>query len=253
MKTIRVENEGHVARIVLDRPAQRNAINEQMLYELQNACRALGVSKEVRCVIVTGSAAGNAFAAGADITAMQNMTYEQARAFAGLGCETFRMLEQLEQPVIAAVNGYALGGGMELALACDIRVAYDTAVFGLPETTLGVMPGFGGTIRLRELIGRGRASEMIFTGRQVSAREALEYGLVNACFKEDMFAEETKKLTDILCRNAPVGMKNAKKSMKQKEFVVENMYFAQLFLTKDQKTGMNNFNHKRKTEFFLGE
>lgn len=253
METIRIEIEENVARIVLDRPAQRNALNEQMLFELQEACQKLNGNREVRCVIVTGSEEGRAFAAGADIAAMEKMTYEQACAFAQLGCETLRMLEQLEQPVVAAVNGYALGGGMEIALACDIRLAYDTAAFGLPETTLGVMPGFGGTVRLRELVGRGRAAEMIFTGKMISAHEALQYGLINACFEKDVFAQEVAKLAHTLCANAPLGIRNAKKAMTQKKFITENMYFAQLFLTKDQKTGMGDFNRKKKTEYFSGE
>ena len=163
------------------------------------------------------------------------------------------MVEQLEQPVIAAVNGYALGGGMELALACDIRIADESAVFGLPETTLGVMPGFGGTVRLKELIGYGRAAELIFTGKKLGAQEAAACGLVNACFGKDAFEERVMELAQNLCANAPLGIRNAKKSMKRHDYETENMYFAQLFLTNDQKRGMRSFNRKEKTEYFSGE
>jgi len=253
METIRLEKKGGIALITLDRPKQRNAINERMLHELQEICRKINGQKDVRCVVVTGSKEGKAFAAGADIAAMENMTYQQANAFARLGCEAFHMVEQLEQPVIAAVNGYALGGGMELALACDIRIADESAVFGLPETTLGVMPGFGGTVRLKELIGYGRAAELIFTGKKLGAQEAVACGLANACFGKDAFGERVMELAQNLCANAPLGIRNAKKSMKRHDYETENMYFAQLFLTNDQKRGMRSFNRKEKTEYFSGE
>ena len=144
METIRIEQKEDIVVIKLNRPGQRNALNRRMLVELREAVSILREKKDMRCAIVTGSSEGKAFAAGADISEMQQMTFREAEDFARFGCETFRMLEELEQPVIAAINGYALGGGLELALACDLRVACTTAMLGLPETTLGIMPGFGG-------------------------------------------------------------------------------------------------------------
>lgn len=253
METIRIETKKDMAFITLDRPKQRNAINEQMLYELQEVCREIDGKKDVRCVVITGSEDGKAFAAGADIAAMESMSYKQAKDFAYLGCETMRMIERLKQPVIAAVNGYALGGGMELALACDIRIADDSAVFGLPETTLGVMPGFGGTVRLSEAVGYGRAAEMIFTGKRLNANEAQTCGLINACFEKNVLGQKVEEIAQTICNNAPLGIRNAKQSMRQQNYEMENMYFAQLFLTDDQKTGMRNFNNKKRTEYFSGE
>ena len=254
MDTIRIEKNEGVAVVTLDRVARKNAINEQMLRELGETFRGFDGNREIRCIVITGNAEGRAFAAGADIAAMEKMDYERAKAFAQLGCETFQMLETMDQPVIAAINGYALGGGMELALACDIRVAAEHAKMGLPETTLGVMPGFGGTERLGRLAGYGRAAEMIFTGKVITAQDAQKMGIINECWEEDVFWENTMKLARVLCRNAPLGIRNAKKAMKQSGgYAVENLYFAQLFLTKDQKTGMNDFVNKRKTKHFSGE
>lgn len=254
METIRIEQKEDIVVIKLNRPGQRNALNRRMLVELREAVSILREKKDMRCAIVTGSSEGKAFAAGADISEMQQMTFREAEDFARFGCETFRMLEELEQPVIAAINGYALGGGLELALACDLRVACTTAMLGLPETTLGIMPGFGGAGRLKELIGYANAAELIFTGKQVEACKARELGLLNAVWETETFWENTVQLAQEMCANAPYGVRNAKKTMKKtKGDELETLYFARLFLTKDQKTGMENFVKKQKTKHFWGE
>ena len=178
MSFVTSHQEGSILTLTLDRPQALNALNGQVLEDLDEALN--GVDRNtVRCLILTG-AGYRAFAAGADIAAMANMTEDQAAAFSRRGNEVFRRLETFPLPTIAAVNGYALGGGCELAMACDIRLCSENAVFGQPEVTLGITPGFGGTQRLMRLVGMGKAKELIFSARNVKAPEALEMGLVNA-------------------------------------------------------------------------
>ena len=171
--------EGPILTLTLDRPEALNALNAQVLEDIDAALAAVDL-ETVRCLIITGTGE-KAFAAGADIAAMANMTAEEAADFSRRGNEVFRRIETFPLPTIAAVNGYALGGGCELSMACDIRLCSENAVFGQPEVTLGITPGFGGTQRLMRFIGMGRAKELIFSARTVKAPEALEMGLSTPC------------------------------------------------------------------------
>lgn len=253
METIQLEKGGGVAVLELYRPHALNALNTEMLRELDATLTELEQDKEVRCLVITGSGE-RAFAAGADIAEMADMNEQEAKEFAKFGCDVFDKLENLHCPVIAAVNGFCLGGGMELALACDMRLASMSAKFGLPEVTLGVMPGFGGTRRLAKLAGTGTASEMMFTGGVVDAQYALEKGIVNSCCEDDELRGIARNLAEKIAKNAPIAIAAAKKSMWHAGATeVENTLFAALFDTKDQKTGMHNFVNKIKTERFDGE
>lgn len=177
-QNILVEARGAIAIVTINRPKALNALNSTTLAELGEALTTLAGSSQVRVIVLTGSGE-KAFVAGADVTDMQAMSPVEARAFAHRGATVFSQLENLPQPVIAAVNGFALGGGCELAMACDIRIAAETAKFAQPETGLGITPGFGGTQRLPRLVGQGRAMELLFTGDTIDATEALRIGLVN--------------------------------------------------------------------------
>ena len=184
--------EGPILTLTLNRPEALNALNAQVLDDLDATLDAVDLNT-VRCLIFTG-AGDKAFAAGADIAAMANMTPEEAAAFSRRGNEVFRRIETFPLPTVAAVNGYALGGGCELAMACDIRLCSENAVFGQPEVTLGITPGFGGTQRLMRLVGMGKAKELIFSARTVKAAEALSMGLVNAVYPPEELLPAARKL-----------------------------------------------------------
>ncbi|MBQ2401144.1 MAG: enoyl-CoA hydratase/isomerase family protein, partial [Lachnospiraceae bacterium] len=177
MDFVKYNVEGHIGFITIDRPKALNALNTQVLHELDETINAIDIN-EVRCVIVTGGGE-KAFVAGADIAAMSKMTKDEGQRFGKVGNDVFRKLEMLPIPTIAAVNGYALGGGSELAMSCDIRYCSDNAVFGMPEVSLGITPGFGGTQRLVRIVGTGMAKEMVFSAKNIKADKALEIGLVN--------------------------------------------------------------------------
>jgi len=206
-------------------------------------------------VIITGSGE-KAFVAGADIQEMRDMNSVQALAFSRLGHQTMKMIEDLDRPVIAAVNGFALGGGSEIALACDFIYASDNAKFGLPEATLGVFPGFGGTQRLPRLIGKGKAKELIMTGKMIGAQEALHLGIVNRLFPPASLMEETKKVATQIAGNGPIGVRLAKMVVNNGFDVglgeacsMESIAFSVCFATEDQKEGMKAFGEKRKPSY----
>jgi len=254
-QNIRCEREGDVVTIVIDRPKALNALDALTLEELAGAVAELGADRSARAVIVTG-AGEKAFVAGADIAAMEAMSAVEARRFAQLGQKTFRDLELLPQPVIAAVNGFALGGGLELALACDWMIASDKARFGQPEINLGIVPGFGGTQRLPRRVGTGRAREMIYTGEMIGAETALRIGLVNQVTTPDELLPRAKEVAAALAAKAPVAMQLAKSAIDAAGDLdltsgcrYESEVFAVCFGTEDRGEGMSAFLAKRKAIF----
>jgi enoyl-CoA hydratase len=246
---------GAVATVTISRPAVLNALDEQTLRELGAVLAALGESPIVRCVILTG-AGEKAFVAGADIGGMSALGPRQARAFAELGHEIGDAIESLPVPVIAAVNGFALGGGCELALACDFIYAARNARFGQPEVNLGVIPGFGGTQRLPRRVGVARARELIYTGAIIGADEALRIGLVNAVVEPADLMPRVHAVADLIAAKAPLAIADAKRAMRHgadlplaEAHELERQLFAGLFATDDQKEGMRAFVEKRAAKF----
>lgn len=258
MELLKLSKEGYVAVVAISRPDALNALNSALLAELCSCFEALSHEGSVRAVVLTGE--GKAFAAGADIGEMKDFSPSQALSYAAKGAAAFAAIEHLPQPVIAAVNGYALGGGCELALACDIRVASEKAVFAQPETGLGITPGFGGTQRLPRAVGMGWAMEIILTGRKVGAEEALGMGLVNAVYPAGRLMEEAMRLAESIAKNAPVAIRAAKRAIRQgiqrgleSDIAGEAELFAACFDTQDQKDAMQAFTEKRKLEGFQGK
>ena len=251
MSFVLSQQEGSILTLTLNRPEALNALNAQVLADIDRALDAVDLAS-VRCVLFTG-AGEKAFAAGADIAAMADMTPEEAAAFSRRGNAVFRRIETLPCPTIAAVNGYALGGGCELAMACDIRLCAENAVFGQPEVTLGITPGFGGTQRLMRLVGMGRAKELIFSARNVKAPEALSMGLVNGVYPAEELLPAAKKLAERIARNAPLAVRACKAAMSEgvdlpmdEAIGAEVRAFSGCFATQDQKRGMQAFLNKQK-------
>jgi len=251
MSFVQSSQEGSILTLTLNRPEALNALNAQVLADIDRALDAVDLAS-VRCVLFTG-AGEKAFAAGADIAAMADMTPEEAAAFSRRGNAVFRRIETLPCPTIAAVNGYALGGGCELAMACDIRLCAENAVFGQPEVTLGITPGFGGTQRLMRLVGMGRAKELIFSARNVKAPEALSMGLVNGVYPAEELLPAAKKLAERIARNAPLAVRACKAAMSEgvdlpmdEAIGAEVRAFSGCFATQDQKRGMQAFLNKQK-------
>ena len=255
MSFVTSTQEGPILTLTLNRPEALNALNAQVLDDLDAALDAVDLNT-VRCLIFTGTG-DKAFAAGADIAAMANMTPEEAAAFSRRGNEVFRRIETFPLPTIAAVNGYALGGGCELAMACDMRLCSETAVFGQPEVTLGITPGFGGTQRLMRLVGMGKAKELIFSARNVKAPKALEIGLVNAVYPPEELLPAAKKLGARIAKNAPIAVRACKAAMNEgidlpmdEAVDAEIREFSGCFETEDQKRGMAAFLSKQKNVEF---
>ena len=256
MSFVTSTQEGPILTLTLNRPEALNALNAQVLDDLDAALDAVDLSA-VRCLIFTGSGE-KAFAAGADIAAMADMDPEAAAAFSRRGNEVFRRIETFPLPTVAAVNGYALGGGCELAMASDIRLCSENAVFGQPEVTLGITPGFGGTQRLMRLVGMGKAKELIFSARTVKAPEALEMGLVNAVYPAEELLPAAKKLAARIVQNAPIAVRACKAAMSEgvdlpmdQAVDAEVREFSGCFETEDQKRGMQGFLNKQKNiEFY---
>jgi enoyl-CoA hydratase len=249
-----VDAGGAIATVTIDRPPV-NALDDVTLRALFEAFEGLGGSPLVRCVILTGAGA-KAFVAGADIAAMSALGPREARALAELGHQVGDTIEALTVPVIAAVGGVALGGGCELALACDFIYAASTARFGQPEVNLGVIPGFGGTQRLARRVGLGRARELIYTGAIISAEEALRIGLVNAVVEPDELLPRVRAVAEIIARKGPLAVADAKRAMRlgsdlplSEAHALERQLFAGLFATADQKEGMQAFIEKRPPNF----
>ena len=254
-KNLILEVEEGIALLKINRPKVLNALNRETLLELQQALKEVEERKDVRVVILTGEGE-KSFVAGADIAEMKDMTPAQALAFSQLGHATLGMIENLSKPVIAAVNGYALGGGLEIALACDFIYASQQAKLGVPEGTLGIFPGFGGTQRLPRLIGKGRAKELIFTGEMVDAQMAHELGIVNKVFPPERLLEEVKNTARRIAQNGPVAVSMAKGSVNagynlgtEEGEAIEITIWANCFATHDQKEGMGAFLEKRRPQF----
>ncbi len=255
MAFVELEVKGQIGVLTINRPEALNALNDKVISELDKVLDSVDVNA-VRCLIVTG-AGQKAFVAGADIAQMSGLTKAEGEAFGKLGNDVFRKLETLPIPTIAAVNGFALGGGCELSMSCDIRLCSDTAVFGQPEVGLGITPGFGGTQRLARLIGMGKAKELIYTARNIKAPEALACGLVQAVYPADELMAEAEKMAGRIAGNAPIAVRACKKAINDglqvdmdKAIVVEEKLFGSCFETKDQQNAMAAFVEKRKHDPF---
>lgn len=256
MENIQFEKTGHVAVIKVSRPRALNALNSQTLIELDQTIDIIANDKDIYCLVITGEGE-KAFVAGADISEMKDLDAFEGRKFGVLGNRVFRKIELLDIPVIAAVNGFALGGGCELSLSCDIRIASENAKFGQPEVSLGITPGFGGTQRLARVVGIGKAKEMIYTGSNIKAQEAFEIGLVNKVVPKENLMEEVMNMAERIASNAPIAVKMCKAAINRgmqtdvdTAINYESEVFAQCFATQDQKDAMTAFVEKRKLEKF---
>ena len=251
MEFITYEQEEFVGIITINRPKALNALNSTVLDELNETLDNIDVNT-TRCLILTG-AGDKSFVAGADIGEMSTLTKAEGEAFGKKGNDVFRKLETFPIPVIAAINGFALGGGCEISLSCDIRICSDNAVFGQPEVGLGITPGFGGTQRLARTVGVGMAKQMIYSARNIKADEAYRIGLVNAVYPQEERMDQAKKLASTIAKNAPIAVRNCKKAINDglqvdmdQAIVIEEMLFGDCFETEDQKAGMGNFLEKDK-------
>lgn len=258
MEFIVYEQKGAVGVITINREKALNALNSTVLEELDKTLDAVNLD-EVRCLILTG-AGQKSFVAGADIGEMSSLTKAEGEAFGKKGNDVFRKLEVFPVPVIAAVNGFALGGGCEIAMSCDIRICSDNAVFGQPEVGLGITPGFGGTQRLARLVGAGMAKQMIYTARNIKADEAFRIGLVNAVYTQEELMPAAEKMAAGIAKNAPIAVRNCKKAINDgldatmdEAIVIEEKLFGDCFESYDQKEGMAAFLEKRKVEQFLNK
>jgi enoyl-CoA hydratase len=247
--------DGAVATVTINRPKALNALNQETLEEMLRCFRELAQNQAIRVVIVTGGG-DKAFVAGADIAFMEKLSPLGARCFAMLGQQVLSTIENLPQPVIAAVNGFALGGGCELALACDIRLASENARFGQPEVNLGVLPGFAGTQRLPRLIGRGRANELLFTGDIIDAQEAARIGLVNRVVPQAQLLASCREMAERIASRGPVAVRLCKEAVNNgveidlaRACQYEVDQFALCFTSDEQKEGMRAFLEKRPAKF----
>lgn len=257
-ETIEFEKNGSLAKITINRPKALNALNRQVLTELNECLNTVDADKELRCLILTGSG-DKSFVAGADIKEMEDLNSDEAREFSKLGQSVFRRLEILKIPVIAAVNGFALGGGLELAMGCDFIVASDNARFGLPEVSLGLIPGFGGTVRLSKYVGLAKAKEMTYSARHYKADAALSMGLVSSVVPSEELMATVEKMASGICSQGPVAVAHAKLAINEANDLavdagmeMERSQFGALFATKDKDIGIKAFINKEKPNF-VGE
>ena len=251
MSFIKYEQKDAIAVLTIDRERALNALNSEVLGELGAAIDAIDLDV-VRCLIITG-AGQKSFVAGE----MSTLSKAEGEAFGKKGNDVFRKIEKLPIPVIAAVNGFALGGGCELSMSCDIRLASENAVFGQPETGLGITPGFGGTQRLARIIPVGKAKEMLYAGTKIKADEALSLGLVNAVYPSEELLPAAEKLASKIARNAPIAVRASKKAVDEglqvsidEAIVIEEKLFGSCFETEDQRNGMAAFLNKEKAPAF---
>lgn len=244
------EVKGAVGIVTINRPKALNALNSEVLDDLSSVFDGIDL-ETVRCVVLTG-AGDKSFVAGADIGEMSTLTKAEGEAFGKKGNDVFRKIETFPLPVIAAINGFALGGGNELAMSCDFRICSENAVFGQPEVGLGITPGFGGTQRLARLVGAGYAKYMIYTARNIKADEAYRIGLVNQVVPAEELMATAEKLASIIAGNAPIAVRNCKKAVNDglevnmdDALVVEEKLFGDCFQSWDQQEGMANFLRKK--------
>ena len=254
-ETVKVEREQSIVWITLNRPHRLNAFNDVLMDELSEVLDTVDKDASVRCVIITGEG-DRAFSAGADITAFPKVTPVLAAEFSRRGQKVFSKVEELSKPVIAAINGYALGGGLELALACDFRIASEHAELGNPEVNLGMIPGWGGTQRLVRIVGLRNAKRIVMLGDRIKADEALKMGLVDKVVPFEKLREEAKALAQRLCEGPPIALKYAKHAVNFGSQVplefglrIEAGLMALLFSTQDIKRGIEAFMSRRKPEF----
>ncbi|MHB8926183.1 MAG: enoyl-CoA hydratase-related protein [Bacillota bacterium] len=252
---VHTAREATVTILTIDRQSALNALNARVLQELLAGVREFEADPEARVMIITG-AGEKAFVAGADIAAMSKMSVREGREFADLGQSVFSAIENTPKPVIAAINGYALGGGCELAMACDIRIASEKAKIGQPEVNLGIIPGFGGTQRLPRLVGRGKAKELIFSAVALDAASAEKIGLVDAVVPADQLLAKVRELAALIASKGPVAVSLAKAAINrgldvdlQSGLAYEAAVFGECFSTEDQREGMEAFLSKKKAEF----
>ncbi len=246
MEFIKYEVEDKIAIITISREKALNALNSQVLEELDQTLDNIDLDA-IRCVILTG-AGEKSFVAGADIGEMSTLTKAEGEAFGKKGNDVFLKLAKLPIPTIAAVNGFALGGGCEISMSCDIRICSDNAMFGQPEVGLGITPGFGGTQRLPRLVPMGMAKQLIFGARNIKADEAFRIGLVNAVYPQAELMEQAKKMANGIAAQAPIAVRNCKKAINEgyqmdidSAVALEEKLFGDCFETEDQKAGMGNF------------
>ena len=254
MTNVLLEKKGHIAVATINRPKALNALNSQVLEDIDQLVERVKADDEIRALVITGSGE-KAFVAGADIAEMSTLTKEGGEAFGKHGNDVFRRIETLPIPTIAAVNGFALGGGCELSMSCDIRLCADTAVFGQPETGLGITPGFGGTQRLARLVSPGMAKQLIYSAKNIKADEAYRIGLVNAVYPLEELMPAAEKLAQTIAKNAPIAVRACKKAINDglqtdidQAVVIEEKLFGSCFQTADQIEGMGAFLEKRKHE-----
>ena len=251
---LKIEERGNIAIMTISAPKSLNALNSTILGEIDEYLDEFE-DGNYRCLIITGDGE-KSFVAGADISEMATLNAQQGEAFGQRGAQVFRRIETLACPVIAAVNGFALGGGCELAMACDIRICSDNARFGQPEVGLGIIPGFSGTVRLARLVGQGMAKQLIYTGKNIKADEALRIGLVNAVVPQAELIDKAMEIATQIAANAPLAVSAAKLCIDaeydmpvENAIAFESRAFGQCFATEDQKNGMKAFLEKGKCEF----
>ncbi|MFA5585688.1 MAG: enoyl-CoA hydratase-related protein [Saccharofermentanales bacterium] len=259
MSTILLEQKDHIAELTINRPEELNALNRAVLHELSDILGKLEEDGGIRALILTG-AGDRAFVAGADIEEMADMNRTEAEIFARFGNRVMRQLSSFSAPVIAAINGYALGGGFELALACDLRIASRKARFAFPETGLGITPGFGGTQRLPRLAGPMIALDLILTGRRITADEARELLIINEVTEAEDLMPRARETARIIASKAPCAIREAKRAIRQgmritldEGLVLEGTCFGRCFKTEDQKRAMRAFLDKEEPPAFTGE
>lgn len=253
-KHLLIKKEGHISILSINRPKQYNSISKEVIEELHKAIDEIKADDQCHVLIIRGE--GSAFVAGADVSEMRGMDPIESRLFAESGLDLFRKIESMEKPSIAAVNGFALGGGCELSMACDIRIGSTKAKFGQPEVGLGITPGFGGTIRLSRLVGIAKAKELIFTGEIIKADEAFKIGLINHLVEPDQLMEKAMDMANKIAKNAQLAVRYSKTAINKNFEVdidtgmeIEKNLFALCFSSEDQKEGMGAFLEKRKAEF----
>jgi len=252
---IKISKKNQIGVLTINRPDSLNAMNREVLLEFINKLKKLQSEKDIRVIIITGSGE-KAFIAGADIKLMQKMNRGEAFEFANLGQELANLIEKSDKPVIAAVNGYALGGGCEIALSCHLRIASDNAVFAQPEVKIGLLPGWGGTQRLPRIIGRGLANEIILTGRNVLAKEALDIGLVNKVVPQEELINTCFDIANMVIKNSPNAIAESIKLVRfaagtnlEKGLYKEAKLFSELFETEETAEGLTAFVEKRPPKF----
>lgn len=251
-ESIKLSIEGKIANVTINRPESLNALNAQVFNDLEKVFDFLESDETVKCVILSGSGE-KAFVAGADIKEFSNFGKEQAVQLSKRGHFVFDKIENFSKPIVAAINGFALGGGLELAMACHIRYASDNAKLGLPEVTLGLIPGYGGTQRLPKLVGKGFANEMIFSAKMISAEKAKAIGLVNEVFSLEELLPKCRELASQIVKNSPLGLEKAIASVNASDskngMESEINSFGELFAGGDFKEGVSAFLEKRKPNF----